>query len=152
MDGQVFRTDCPLRSWHPMEGGSLHLWVLGWGVGALSGSSMSGPPASSSRLLFSPLVSPSSSLFTSLACLTHSPIWFFLCAFSQSLGLTSSYLLSLPLSPWGPLPPPPFPCLASGSRLPLPFSTVFRLYTSSLLPSTSTPTSPHSAPSSWWAL
>ena len=152
MDVQVFRTDCPLRSWHPMEGGSLHLWVLGRGVGALRGSGMSGPPASFSRLLFSSLVSPSSSLFTSLACLTRSPIWFFLCAFSLSLGPTSSYLPSLPLSPWGSLPPPPSPCLAPGSRLPFPFSTVFHLYTSSLLPSTSTPTSPHSAPSSWWAL
>ena len=36
MDVQVFRTDCPLRSWHPVEGGSLHLWVLGRGVGAPS--------------------------------------------------------------------------------------------------------------------
>lgn len=140
MDAQVFRRNCPLRSWHPMEGGSLHLWVLGRGVGALSGLGHVGTSCLVFPcLLFSLLVCSSSSLFTSLACLNCLPVWFFLCSFSQSLGPNSSYLLSLPLSPWGPLPPPPSPCLAPGSQLPLPFSMVFRLYTSSLLSSNPPP-------------
>lgn len=146
MGVQASRTDGSLRSLPP-RGGRLAASVGPGGCSQPALRILMPCPSIFFRLLFlSPCLSGPLPLYFPCVPDLSSGCGFF-CALSHVLWVwLSSYLLYLPLSLLGPLPPSSSSCLAPEAQFPLPSSMFSRLRASCLLPSASTPPSPTQLP------